>query len=234
MSSPTVELASQNRGRDLPGIASEDIERRRRLRLRWKRRSALVHLLRILLPALCVALLAILGTWTAVNTLMRGSGAKTGDGAAIRMVNPRFQGRTDAGKPFVLIAASAVRGNKDSHLVSLDGPILTLGSGPPDHTVVRARNGVYNEDTRMLDLTGAVVLDDAKGNHFDTEHALVDTHKDDVTGQNPITGNGPLGRIAGSSYALHDSGAYIRIEGRVKSRIDQHGTGPAPGSAKVH
>jgi lipopolysaccharide export system protein LptC len=229
MSSPTADL-----GRDLPGLAAQDIQRRRRLRNRWKRRSALILLMRVLLPALCLAVLAVLGTWTAMNTFLRGSGTRNGNGEAIRMVHPQFQGRTDAGKPFVLDAASAVRGDKDSSLVSLDRPVLVLGAGPLDRTVVRAEDGVYHEDTRMLDLTGDVLLDDAKGNHFDTQHALVDTHKDDVTGQNSIAGNGPLGRIAGSAYALHDSGAYIRIEGRVKSRIEQHGTGAAPGAAQAH
>ncbi len=226
MSSRTADFA-----RNPPGTAAQDIERRRQLRLRWKRRSALIHLLRALLPLLCLAVLGVLATWTTINTLLRGPGARSGDQEAIRMVNPRFQGRTDAGKPFLLVADTAVRSTKDSNEVSLERPVLVLGAGPPDRTVIRAKRGVYREDTRMLDVNGDVLLDDAKGNHFDTEHALVDTHKDDVTGQNPISGYGPLGRIAGSSYALHDSGAYIRMEGRVKSRIEQHGTGPAPGAA---
>lgn len=225
MSSPTADL-----GRPLPGTAEADIQRRRRLLNQWKRRSALVHLMRKVLPAACLGMLAVLGAWTAMNTLGRGFGAKIGGGFSIRMLHPQFQGRNDAGKPFVLVADSALRDEGDAGRTDLDKPVFTLGPGGQDKTVVRSKTGVYHEDTRMLDLHGDVHMDDAKGNHFITEHALIDTQKDDVTGETHIDGYGPLGRIASSSYAVRNGGAYMRFEGRVKSRIE-HGMGSAPAKA---
>jgi lipopolysaccharide export system protein LptC len=217
MSSPTADL----RG-DLPGLAAEDIERRRRLLQQWRRHSALIAILRRLLPALCLAIIVALGAWSAMSTLLWRTDTKVRSNANIRMLNPNFQGRTEAGKPFLITAASAVRDNADTNKVTLEKPVLNLGIGTPEWTKVSAQGGVYREDTRMLDLKGHVTLDDYKGNHLDTEHALVDTTKNNVDGDTHISGHGPSGSIEASTYSLRDGGAYLLFQGRVKSVIQQH------------
>ena len=217
MSSPTADLQG-----DLPGLAAEDIERRRRLLQQWRRHSALIAILRRLLPALCLAIIVALGAWSAMSTLLWRSDAKVRSNAEIRMVNFNFQGRTEAGKPFLMTSASAVRDNADVNKLTFDRPVLNVGIGTPEWTKVTAAHGVYREDTRMLDLTGHVILDDYKGNHLETEHALVDTAKNNVDGDTHISGHGPSGSIEASSYALRDGGAYLLFQGRVKSVIQQH------------
>lgn len=231
MSSPTADLQGRDfRGQDLPGLAVEDIERRRRLLKQWRRHSALIGLLRKLLPALCLAIVAALGAWAAMSTLLWRQDVKVRSNAPIRMVGPVFQGRTEAGKPWQFTSASAVRDPVDPHKVTLEKPVLNLGAGTPEWTKVMAVTGVYHEDTRMLDLRGQVTLDDHKGNHLVTEHAVVDTAKNNVDGDTRISGRGPLGAIDASSYSLRDGGAYLLFQGRVKSVIQQHAqtTGPAP------
>jgi hypothetical protein len=216
MSSPTADLSLGA----LRDGADNDIERRRRLLAQWRRHSALIHVLRRLLPALCLAIVAVIGAWAAVNALvLSNEGGRVRGGPDIRMLNPDFQGRDDAGKPFLVRAASATRANGDMAKVTLEHPVFTLGA-PADRTVVRAERGVYREDTRMLDLHGAVTLDDTKGNHLVTEHALVDTAKSEVRGETRIVGGGPLGRIDASSYAILNDGTVAHFVGRVKSRIE--------------
>jgi lipopolysaccharide export system protein LptC len=212
-----------------PGLAAEDIQHRRVLLLQWKRRSLMVHIMRRLLPALCVLIMLGLAGWAAISTFFwRTSFGRAGAGIEIHMVRPNFQGRNDAGKPFLLSASTAVRDSTDAARVTLEDPVFTLGSAADDRTVVHARHGVYREDSRMLDLTGAVTLDDAQGNHFATEHALVNTLKSDVDGEQHIDGHGPLGRIAASSYAVRDAGAHVYFTGQVKARIEHHAAPAAP------
>jgi lipopolysaccharide export system protein LptC len=222
MSSPTADLSG-------PGLAAEDIERRRRLLQEFKRHSGRVRVLRRLLPALCVALLTLLVGWATVKGLLLREGAKTHAEGAIRMVNPFFQGRTEAGRPFLVRAKTAVRDDVDANKVTLEEPVFTVGADAKDQTTVRAKQGLYRDDTKVLDLRGAVTLDDFRGNHFVTEHALVDTRMGNVDGDTPIQGHGPLGALSASSYAVHDNGLYAHFEGRVRSRIVQHP--PAPPAA---
>jgi lipopolysaccharide export system protein LptC len=230
MSSPTADF----RGTDLPGLAAEDVERRRRLLRQWRRHSALIAVLRRLLPALCLAIVVALGGWAAMSTLLWRTDAKVKSNAEIRMLNPAFQGRTEQGKPFLISAASAVRDNADPNKVTLAGPVLNLGIGTPEWTKVAAAAGVYREDTRILDLRGKVTLDDYKGDHLATEHALVNTIKNNVDGDTPISGRGPLGSIEGSSYSLRDAGAYLLFQGRVKSVIQQHRSTPGAAQPAGH
>jgi lipopolysaccharide export system protein LptC len=207
-------------------VAAEDIERRRRLLQQWRRHSALIAILRKLLPALCLAIVVALGAWSAMSTFLWQKDARVRSDANIRMTNPNFQGRTEAGKPFLVTAASAVEDNEDPNKVTLDKPVLTLGSGTPEWTKITSASGVYRKDTRMLDLKGHVTLDDYKGNHLATEHALADTTKSNVDGDTRISGRGPLGAIDAASYSLRDSGAYLLFQGRVKSVIQQHSQPP--------
>ena len=228
MSSPTADLG----GAGLPGRTEDDIQRRRRLLAQWRRHSALIQVLRRLLPALGVLIVVVLGAWAALNALvLRNDGGKVRGGPEIRMLNPNFQGRTESGKPFLVQAVSAVRDNGDNSKLTLERPVFTLGVGP-DKTVVSARDGVYREDKRLLDLRGAVTLDDAKGNHLRTEHALVDTAKTEVRGETRIAGLGPLGRIEASSYAVLQGGSVAHFAGRVKSRIEHRSSFTAPAAAK--
>ena len=228
MSSPTADTPFGA----LRDGAEHDIERRQRLLARWRRHSAFIHVLRRLLPALCVMIVIVIGAWAAVNALvLRNEGGKVRGGPEIRMLNPDFQGRNDAGKPFLVRAASAVRANGDAAKITLERPVFTLGT-PDDKTVVHAQSGVYREDTRMLDLHGAVTLDDTKGDHLVTEHALVNTAKSEVTGETRIVGGGPLGRIDASSYAILDGGAVAHFAGRVKSRIEHRSSIVGQSAAK--
>ncbi len=223
MSSPTADFPAP----DLPGVAAEDIERRRRLLQQWRRHSFLIAILRKLLPALCLGIIVALGAWSAMSTFLWRHDAKVRSDPNISMRGLAFQGRTESGKPFLVTTASAVRDNADPNMVTLDKPVLMVDAGGPEWTKVTSASGVYHEDTRMLDLKGRVTLDDYRGNHLNTEHALVDTRKNDVDGDTHISGHGPLGSIDASSYSLRDGGAYLLFQGRVKSIIQQHKQQPA-------
>jgi len=220
-----------SRTADSPGLQAEDIERRRRLLRRWRRHSFLIAVLRRLLPTLCLGILAAIAGWATLNVISaRGDGAKVKSSSELRMLNLYEQGRTEAGKPYLVRAASAVRDNADTAKLTLEKPVLTLDSGGPEWTNVRANQGVYREDSGFLDLHGQVTLDDFKGNHLVTEHALVDTKKNNVEGDTHIAGRGPLGSIEASSYSMRDGGAYLEFRGHVKSVIER--TGQTPAAAK--
>jgi len=186
----------------------------------WRRHSRLIRLLRRILPLLCIVMLLGLGGWALLNTLYGRLGAAAQNGAlVVRMLKPNFQGRDEKGEPYRVSAASAVRDDKDTALITMEWPVFTLGSGAADETRVRAKHGAYREDSRILNLTGDVHLDDASGYHFVTEHALIDTQTDNVDGEQHIDGFGPLGRIAASSYAIREGGARVFFQGQVKTRI---------------
>jgi lipopolysaccharide export system protein LptC len=227
MSSPTAEHVYR------ANPFGADMQRRLHELERWRRHSRRIKLLRRLLPSAVVALLAIMLGWAAYSTLIAPlTVGPHGAGTAIRMINPRFFGRDQGGRPFFVSATSAVRDNNQFQQIYVENPVLVLGAAPAPQTRVTADKGVYREDTKILTLDGNVHVHDTQGNDFLTAHADVNTVTDDVQGPSPVTGHGPLGRIAALSYAVRSGGAQVFFNGKVVARIEQsHAPTPAPAPA---
>jgi lipopolysaccharide export system protein LptC len=186
---------------------------------RWRRRSVLIRRLRVLLPALIVLILAGLVASVGYNTF-KAVPAPTGDSdEPIRLVNPRFVGRDDKGRAFVLTAASAVRDQKDYQRVMLDRPTLVLDKDGPDPLRVTAGAGVYHEGDRKLAVSGGVRVSGARG-AFETAHSLFDTKTGELVGSGPIQGSGSLGEITAKSYGVYGKGERMVFKGGVHTRLE--------------
>ncbi len=186
---------------------------------RWRRRSRLVRTLRVMLPAVIALIFAgLMGSvaWSTFNSQPRS--AKAGD-EPIRLTNPRFIGRDDKGRSFVLTAESAIRDRLDYQRVILQKPALVLDEGGPDQLRINGADGVFQENSGKLQLGGGVHLQDAK-NAFDTATSLFDTKTGEVVGSGPIQGSGGLGEIRAESYSVQGKGERLVFKGGVKTRIE--------------
>ena len=186
---------------------------------RWKRRSRLIRALRIILPALIVFTLGGLAASVAYNTLARQPAAPASSDESIRLVNPRFVGRDEKGRAFVLTAVSAIRDPRDYQRVILDKPALILDEEGPDPLRITAGAGVYHEGNRKLEVTGGVHLSGATA-AFETAASLFDTKTGELVGSGPIQGSGSLGEITAKSYGVYDKGDRMVFKGGVHTRLD--------------
>ena len=186
---------------------------------RWRRRSRLVRRLRVILPALIgLILLSMLGFVLQTTLLGRDSSRQEAD-APIELVNPRFVGKDNKGRAFVLTAAAAVRDENDYQRVLLDRPALILDAEGVNPTRVTARSGVYNEDRQMLNLDGGVKMSGGDVT-FDTVSSIFNTATGELEGQGQISGASQLGEITAKSYGVYDKGERLVFKGGVRGRID--------------
>lgn len=186
---------------------------------RWRRRSRLIRTLRVVLPAVIGLIFAgLIGSvaWSTFTSQPRQ--ARVGD-EPIRLLNPRFVGRDDKGRAFVLTADSAVRDPADYQRVVLQKPALVLDENGPDQMRINGASGVFHEQTGKLDLTNGVRMADAK-NAFDTAASQFDTKTGEVVGSGPIHGVGGLGEITADSYGVYGKGERMVFKGGVKSRLE--------------
>src|SRR5262249_17532789 len=137
----------------------------------------------------------------------------------IRLVHPRFVGRDQRGRAFVITAQSATRDPRDYQRVILDHPALVLDEQGPDPIRLMSAAGVYHEATFQLDLHGGVRLVGSKA-AFDTASSLYDTKTGVITGPGPVQGSGSLGEINAKSYAIYDKGNRVIFRGGVHTRFD--------------
>src|SRR4051812_15440489 len=148
---------------------------------RWRRRSRLIRRLRILLPALIVLIFVGLAGSVAWSTFRAQPQQARGGDEPIRLGTPRFVGRDDKGRAFVLTATSATRDRLDYQRVVLLKPALVLDEGGPDELRLNGAEGVFHEQNGQLELTNGVHLADTK-NTFDTASSLFDTKTGEVIG----------------------------------------------------
>ena len=188
-------------------------------RQNWKRRSRLIHGLRKVLPAaIALLIFALAGQvlWTSLS--VRKSEARETP-VAIRMLNPRFFGRDEQGRSFMIGAREASRDDRDLKRVTLDHPTVALGRDTPSPSRVSANSGVYTESDRIVRLTGQVRIEDGGGYRFATEQAVVDTRAGTITGDAAMVGDGPVGQVTSRSYSVYDKGDRVFFKGGVRATL---------------
>jgi len=125
---------------------------------------------------------------------------------SVRMVNPRYSGRTGDGLPFYLIAETAVRRREDRNTVLLDSPVLEFirDQGTEASTVI-SKKGAYNDMSKVLELETDVFLETDDGNTCDTTHARIFNVEKRIEGDKAISCLGEFGTVTGKSYAIEDN-----------------------------
>lgn len=163
-----------------------------------------IKVLRYVLMALSAALIGIL-VWQFLSD--QGGYEPVNDPSeSVRMVNPRYSGRTSDGLPFYLIAETAVRRRNDLDTVLLSNPILEFvrDEGVANSSVI-AKTGSYNDMSKILELETDVNLETDDGNTCDTIHARIFNVEKRIEGDKLIKCLGAFGTVTGNSYAIEDA-----------------------------
>jgi lipopolysaccharide export system protein LptC len=191
--------------------------------------SRIVGLLRYLLPATALCLIALVVLWP---QLMGGAGGLIApmlanaeiDGTDVMLMhNPRYVGRTKDAEPYELTATSAyVDPKKPSH-IHLDQLAAELTPASERDLRLVALNGLYNRAADKLDLDGDIALTTSDGYRFETQSARIDLQGGWVIGDQPVTGSGPTGTLSADRFEIHDNGQLLRFEGRVKVTLPGSG-----------
>ena len=186
---------------------------------RWRKRSKRIGLYRRALPWLMLAIVAAIIGWVGLRAVLSARQQAQPGSTELRMTNPKFYGRDEQGRSFQLTARDAVRNSSGGEVVTLSAPGMQLDVGGRSPMGVTGGRGEYREDTKVLRLTGGVRLKDGRGTDLASPEAVVDTQANVVRGEKGVTGQGPLGQVSASSYAIYDGGARAVFSGGVRSRI---------------
>ena len=186
---------------------------------RWERRRVLITNLRRGLPVLMGLITLALVAMVTISAIKAPHPVKTDD-PIIRMVGARFQGRVEDGRSFLIGAQEAARDERQPNRVTLIEPIMVVGAETATPRRLMARLGVYDEQTRLLRLTGEVRIDDGLGNRVASNDITIDTRTGTAVGQKGIEGDGPVGQVSAGSYTVKDKGDRIEFRGGVRTRIN--------------
>ncbi|WP_375283757.1 LPS export ABC transporter periplasmic protein LptC [Marinicauda pacifica] len=190
-----------------------------------QRRSVFVRRLRIAL----LAGIGLIALNIVLQNILRAPDVSGGTpeqptGELERIVNPRFIGRDEDGTPFVVTADSAVRRpGSIVGLTELENPRLDysmLGEGlEAGPGAVLANLGVYNPDTRSLELNQAVNLSTRSGYRFETPSATIQLPESRIVGEEPVYGEAPWGAIRAGGFEVHEEGRRVIFTDGVTTRL---------------
>ncbi|MEM9600208.1 MAG: LPS export ABC transporter periplasmic protein LptC [Pseudomonadota bacterium] len=135
---------------------------------------------------------------------------------SVRMINPRYSGRTSDGLPFYLTSESATRQLENRNEVSLNLPVLEfIRTDGAESSFVEADSGTYDDVNKILDLRTNpdrpdggpqnVILETDDGYRCLTTHARIFAREKRIIGEEPIRCTGNFGTVTGQTYEIIDN-----------------------------
>lgn len=125
---------------------------------------------------------------------------------SVKMINPRYSGRTENGLPFYLTAASATRTLANRNTVDLVKPVLEfVRQEGLESSFVVASAGTYNDVDKVLNLEADVKLSTDDGYVCETGHARIFTVDNRIEGDQAINCEGNFGTVNGNAYTIEEN-----------------------------
>jgi len=124
----------------------------------------------------------------------------------VRMVNPRYVGRTSDDLPYTLTASEAGRVRGKPNELNLKTPLLNFYRlKGVEASTIDAATGIYNDVDQVLELRTDVVLTTDDGNTCYTSHSRIYLETKLVEGDEPIRCIGDFGVVEGNAYEIQDN-----------------------------
>lgn len=204
---------------DLAAASAHEAAERRALYAASVRRSRAVARLRVALPALmALLLLAVIGS-VFVSSRSNQPSRPAATKAPIQLTAPRLTGTDDKGRPFIITAASAVRDPDAYERVVLKEPILSVDENGPNRLRITGHDGLYDEGTRKLSVSGGVLVTSPRGT-VETPASVFDTKTGEIVGTSGIRTAVGGTTTSARSFAVTDKGGQVVYKGGVRSRIN--------------
>lgn len=203
-------------------------------RVHTERYSQLVRRLKITLPLVALAVVALVAAWPYMSTTQ--TDASKIDKSQTTMVNARYFSRDKQDRPFSVSAKSAALVPGASNLVDLVQPEGEMTQANGSWLTMNSERGRYNQDDgRLLMLDNVHLLRD-DGFEFVTDEAEIDTKTGNAWGNHPVTGQGPSGEIHADGFVATDRGKTITFTHGSSARVlsggppqqTPPGNGPSP------
>ena len=135
---------------------------------------------------------------------------------SVRMINPRYSGRTSDSLPFYLTSATATRELENRTEVDLRLPVLEfIRAEGAASSFVEADLGTYDDVNKILDLRTDMTLEEMErrnviletddGYRCVTTHARIYPREKRIIGEDPIRCTGNFGEVSGQAYEITDN-----------------------------
>ncbi|MBB5705042.1 LPS export ABC transporter periplasmic protein LptC [Sphingopyxis panaciterrulae] len=138
----------------------------------------------------------------------------------MRVTRAEYRGQDTKGRPFALVAGSAVQQSSAEPIVrmtDLSGAI-SLTDGP---ATIAAEHAQYNMDSETVTVPGTVLVKGADGYSIDAQGVAVDLKTRSLTGDGGVAGTLNIGRFSANALYADLDERIVRLSGNARLRINQ-------------
>lgn len=141
------------------------------------------------------------------------------DGTKVTMSHPKLAGYHSDGRPYQIMASSAVQDIKTPNLFELRDMDARLTMADKTVTHVTAQSGSYDSTRETMDLTSEVQISSDSGLEMRARNAHVEFKSGALVTQNPVTVAMRGNTIAADSMRMSEGGKQVTFEGHVRTTI---------------
>jgi lipopolysaccharide export system protein LptC len=130
----------------------------------------------------------------------------------------RYTGEDSEGRPFVIVAQSAIQRSSNLPIVDIRGMMARLGLAEGPVTIL-ANLAHYNIDDQIVQVAGPIRVSGPEGYRLNTSNVTVNLKQRQVTGSGGVQGSMKLGQFSagrlradlGTRTVVLDHGAHLNI-----------------------
>ena len=138
---------------------------------------------------------------------------KNGQSSVTPVMNkPRYEGADNKGQKYTITADKATQ--QSTTLIGLENVAADMFPSSGAWLSLTAKAGEYHDDSKLLFLSGGVMLYHEDGYQFTTERVKVDTKTSTAHGDLAVEGQGPMGKLLATGFEIRDNGSRILFGGR--------------------
>ncbi len=202
-------------------ITSQTAQRRKGPAPRWSGLNAysnFVALLKVTLPVVAICLVGLIVFWRDIipnpKLIAPGISSLSGELAQnLSMVNPRYNGIDEYGRPYTLTADSAKQAGKSDNLIELVNPNADITLEDGAWISLSAERGRYNRKQERLLLIDDVKFFHDQGFELRTPFAELDFRRGYARGDRGIEGQGPQGMLEAEGFKFEQNSNVIYFTG---------------------
>ncbi len=186
--------------------------------------SEIVYWLKIVLPALAVAILLAITVWPNLienENRFRLSAENVMEEApqASLIVGPRYTGTTNNGLSYTIRAAAAAPSPENANAINLKNLQIDIKSENATTIFVSANRSTYWRNRHGLSTQGDIMIRTTSGYEIKTDAAYADFAQGILWSDRAITGKSPQGSFTAAGFEAKDDGNQVILHGKVKLNL---------------
>ncbi len=140
----------------------------------------------------------------------------------LRLTQAVYRGEDSSGRPFQIVAGSAVQASSRDPIVVLSQLSAKIGltEGP---ATVQADSGQYDMNAENVKFNGPMVFATADGYQFTARDVSLDLKSRQISSAGRVDGRIPLGSFSADHLNADITARAVKLDGRVHLHIDQRG-----------